>query len=160
MPYPFFRNARAHKKTRRTSGDLTLNSTNWANVDTGLDIALPALVGDDIQVGLSAFTGSEAVNLYLDAVSVVGGAPVNSFGRAAAVEAAPGGLGIQSWLVASGGFIPLGSPYIYTVVAGDLSSGIITVRLRYATGTAANRTLRANANQPLQFWAKNLGPPA
>jgi hypothetical protein len=45
-----------------------------------------------------------------------------------------------------------------TLIAGDIASSTITLRLLYAT-SAASQTIQATAASPLLFWAKNLGPP-
>lgn len=151
--------AQRHKFVRRTSGNITLNSTNWANVDTGLDLTIQASADDVIEAGLSGFVGNEAVETYFDFATIVGGSPVNSFARAAAVEAAPTTtLGVSHWLSLSGVYVLLAGSIPYTVVSGDVSSGIVTVRFRYAQGAATNRTLRAGATSPLVVWARNIGP--
>lgn len=157
MARPRFRQSRMHKVTRRTSGNLTLNSTNWANVDTGLDITLDAQVGDDIEVGINALAGTEAQILFLDVVSLVSAAPVNSFGKQGAVTTAPAPNGIAGWRGAASMETVLGSPVHKTLVAGDISSGKVTLRLRYSV--PGNKTLYADGtNWTLEFWAKNLGP--
>lgn len=148
-----------HRTAARTGGDLSLNSTNWANVDTGLDLVLAAAAGDDIEVTLNCLLGGETNDVYLDVVSVVSGSPVNSFGAAAAVTTAPPAYGIAGWYSIGNAFRNPGPPHIYTVQAGDLATdGTITLRLRYATSTAAAHTMYATANRRLCFSAKNLGP--
>lgn len=145
-----------HAFARRASTDLTLNSTSWANLDTALDLAVPAVAGDTLVASISGFFGSDPVNAYLDAVTLVAGSPLNSFARAAAVEASPGTLGVSGWIAAASAFSTVGPPIPYTVVAGDVVSGVVTVRFRYATGAASNRTLRATSSQPLAVFLQNL----
>lgn len=160
MAYPRFGRARSLVKARRTAGDLTLNSTSWANVDTGLDLTLDECQeGDEIVYGVSGLLGATALEVKFDAVTVVSGTPTNSFAKRGAVDASPGAH-IAAWYVNDtaklqhvGGTTPP-----YTVVAGDLVSGAITFRLRYATYTATNRTLLASASHPLDVWVMNLGP--
>lgn len=141
----------------RTAGDLTLNSTTWADVDNGLDATVAAETGDWLLVGLSAFWGNQASVGFLDAVSLVAGAPVNSI----TLKGAPNNsaFGVLAWGGAvsqqgyAGGAIP------YQVQAGDLSTGNVTLRLRYRTFSAVNKTLGAQALIPLTFWVVNMRQP-
>lgn len=135
---------------------------SWANVDTGLDLVLNEVqVGDELVYGIQAHVGTEAVWAYFDVVTVVGGSPVNSLGSRAAVVASPGPLGVSGWMARTGTQeMPNGTTAPYTVAAGDLTSGSITLRLRYATASAVNKTLYADATIPLDVWAMNLGPGA
>jgi hypothetical protein len=52
----------------------------------------------------------------------------------------------------------IGVPVQYVVVAGDIVTGQVTVRLRYAMSSATNRTLFADTNGPLQVQLTNYGP--
>lgn len=138
----------------RTSGNVTLNSTTWANVDTGLDLTIPAQVGDVLGVSLSAAWGGEAVNAGLDAATLVSGSPVNY------ISGGAGGashFGVQGWIGHDTDPVrAVGTLIQYPVVSGDISGGNVTLRLRYRTGTASNKTLVANSNQPLQWSVVNL----
>lgn len=147
-------------KARRTAGNLTLNSTSWANVDTGLDLVLNEVQeGDEIVYGISYRVSNEAVTLYLDVATIVSGSPYRSLGRRDAVEASPGDQGIIGWRAESSvATSESGMAPPYTVVAGDISSGSVTLRLRYATASAANRTMNGASTAPLDVWAMNLGP--
>lgn len=147
------------KTARRTSGDITtLNSTNWANVDTGLDLVLAAQAGDVIEYGMSANSGSQAVTLYLDVATIVGGSPVSSFAERGAVQTAPGAK-VTAWIGNASAGTPIGGcAPLYTLVSGDISSGTVTLRLRYATSAATNKTVSATTATPLDVWARNLGP--
>lgn len=148
------------KKARRTSGNVTLNSTNWANVDTGLDLVLNEVqVGDELVFGANFRVSTEAVTAYFDVVTVVSSTVTNSFGRAAAVETSPGSQGIIGWRAeASVATASSGTAPPYTVVSGDITAGTVTLRLRYATASATNRTMNADTTAPLDVWAMNLGP--
>lgn len=150
------------KIAARTSGDLTLNSTNWADVDTGLDLTLPAAAGDIFEVTANGLCDVQAVNVFFDAVSVVSAAPVNSFGQNAAVTTAPPNYGITAWRCTQSLLERFGIPIHYTIQAGDISGGNVTVRLRYATSSATNRTLFASSATGFIFkWSvKNLGASA
>lgn len=150
---------RIHKKAKRTAGDQSLNSTTWANVDTALDLVLPAVVGDEIEYGINGLSGAQAVFIDFDVVSIVAASPVNSFATDGAAVAAPGAV-ILGWQGPSGAAAHMAGSVLYTVVAGDISGGNVTLRLRYATNAAVNKTVYGSAASPLRVWAKNLGPVA
>ncbi len=147
----------AMKKARRTAGNITLNSTAWANVDTGLDLTLTGCaIGDQIVYAVAFLVNSEATGVNFDVVTVVAGSPVNSFihrGPAAA------GGSLAGWYAPASVFTPTtGAAPPYTLVSGDIDSGSVTLRLRYRTDTAANKVMQASAGAPLDVWAQNFGP--
>lgn len=157
MSYPRFQRSRDFKFFNRTAGNLTLNSTTWANlptIGTTWDITLAAETGDTVQVGLSALWGSEAVFGFLDVSTIVSAVAVNALSGAGGV----GGEGMAGWRGAASTAFPIGASPMYTLLVGDISSGTVTLRLRYRTFTAAAKTLYAATDDPLHFWAKNLGP--
>lgn len=149
MAYPRFQRARAFKFSIRTAGDLTLNSTSWANVDTGLDITLNCQVGDVVEVNACGLWGGEAVGGRLSVATIVSAAVVNRVG---------GTNGVAAWFGVDNYMSNFGAPYFYTVQAADISSGVVLLRLQYATNSATNKTLYAGTAYPLLFSAKNLGP--
>lgn len=161
MSYPRFIRSRSSVKARRTAGNLTLNSTAWSNVDTGLDLTLnECQVGDEIVYGISALAGTENANVTLDVVTLVASTATNSFAERGPAVASPGKRLSGTYLAANINAAVNGPVPPYTVVAGDLTNGQITLRLRYATATAAARTLYASADFPLDVWAWNIGPGA
>ena len=144
--------------TARTSaGNKTLNSTSWANVDTGLDLTLGASAGDVIEATLSGVWNADAAQCSLDVVTVVSASPVNSFATGTTVTASTL-EGVGAWLGNSGIQVNISGSFFYTLVAGDISGGNVLLRLRYRTSTAANRVLIATANIPFVFFARNHGP--
>lgn len=145
--------AKRHKSATRTGGSLTLNSATWANLDTALDLTLPAIAGDIIEVGASGFFDSEAIETYMDVVSMVGGSPANHFGAGGAT-----GRGILAWCGIISRTDSIAGGYYRTLVAGDLESGGVALRLRYRGNAAGNKTLFATADMPFHWWAKNIGP--
>jgi hypothetical protein len=145
-----------YASSRYTAGDVTLNSTTWANVGGPADLVLAASTGDVIEVNFSARFDNGAVQTHLDVVTMVGGSPVNSFANAGATTA--GTQGIISWTGFSGQFASIGGAFYYKLVSGDISSNTVTLRLRYQTASATNRTLYANANYAQVFFARNHGP--
>ena len=157
MAYPRYRAARAHKVFTRSTGDLTLNSTTWADlptIGTTWDAVLAAQTGDVIECGVSAFWNAEAVVGHLDVATIVSAAAVNYFATAGGAS----GYGVPNWAGIANAQSNAGGPYLYTLVAADISSGTVTLRLRYRTSAASNKTLYAQSILPLQFYAKNLGP--
>lgn len=150
--------ARTHKAARRTAGNVTPTSTTWADVDTALDRVLAASIGDTVEVSVSALWGSEAQSGFLDVVTVVSSAPVNSIAAGGAVEStATTVLGVPGWRGVSGALTPIGAgPVRYTVVAGDLASGYVTLRLRCAA--SGSKTLNATTATPLLFAAAVRSP--
>lgn len=140
----------------RTSGNVTLSSTTWASVDTGIDLTLPAVAGDLIEVrvsaGLNGITaGSQA---YLDAMTVTGS---NYFTSPNANTSTYGG-GIVSGIASGSGYFQMSGTLRRTLVSGDISGGNVAVRLRYILSAATNQTLFATTTNPLYWEARNLGP--
>jgi hypothetical protein len=155
MSYPRFQRSRDFKFRQRTSADIIANSTSWTNLDTALDITLSAETGDAIECGVSFQAENEASTFRLDVGTLVSSAIVNYFGGA--VD--PGSnYGVSGWTAAGGVAASVSGSVMKTLVAGDLSAGTVTVRLRYRTDTAANKTIHAVTARPFQFWTKNLGP--
>lgn len=141
-------------KVKDVGGTYTLSSTSWADVHaSNLDLTLAAAAGDVIEVGLSALGGNQNAELYLDAATIVSAAPVNYVGTAG------GGTerGVQAWFLDNSINATAGGSVLYTVQAGDLDGGNVTVRLRYRASAAASKELFATAAIPLHFWMKNLG---
>src|SRR5687768_15699053 len=68
-----------HARFTRTAGNITANSTTWANLNTGMDLTLTTPTGDWADVGVSALWGTEAVFAHMNAVSVVAASPVTSW---------------------------------------------------------------------------------
>lgn len=142
----------AHQNTV-TSGDITLNSTAWADVPGPVTVTVDATAGQILQIGLVALFGSEAVSALLDAATVVSGSVVNYVG---AGEVSGSG-GVRAWTGLSGTSNGVGGSVLYTVQAGDVVDGTVTLRLRYRTASAAAKTLRAGVSNQLKFYAANLG---
>lgn len=144
---------------RRTAGNVTVNSNAaWANIDTAIDLVLPAVVGDLIEVSVSGIWGAESANVgFLDVVSIVGGNPVNSWGVGGAVVTNPQTVqGVQAWRGEQGVYCGFGGAVSKRVVAGDISGGNVTLRLRAATSAASNKTFYAGTVNPFCWHAKNL----
>ena len=147
-----------YARAKLTSGSITMNSSVWANVSTSLDLTLNASTGDVIEYAISANVANASVEAYFDVVTLVGGSPVNSFGFDAAPANPSTSYGIQAWLCGVGASLGLAGNFFRTLVAGDISSGTVTLRLRYATGGVGSRSLVAGTSQPVEVWARNHGP--
>ena len=138
---------------KRAAGDLTLNSTSWANlptIGTTWDVSLKAAVGDIIEADMSGLINDEAVEAHLDLWTMPAGVATNQFG---------GTQGVAAWWGRASNVVKAGGAAHYTIVSGDLVSGSVALRLRYKTSTATNKTLFASTALPLQFSVKNLGQP-
>lgn len=146
---------KAFDSAMRTASNVTFNSTTWANVDTGLDLTLPAEVGDIVEVGISGTMENSAVTSYMNVGSFVSAALVNMWGDGGA-EAA-GDFGVNSWRGDTGVSHPVTGSVTKEIVSGDLDSGVLTLRFRYKTSTATNKQLFANSTLPFHVWAKNHG---
>jgi hypothetical protein len=144
-------------KGRRTSSSITLNSTTWANVDTGLDLTIDCAAGDRITYGLSATLADQNVAVKFDVVTVVSSTVTNSIAEIGAAVSSPGAH-IAAFYSTPAVFVGVGgTSQPYVVQAGDIDGGSVTFRLRYQTNSGTNRTLRAASSDPLDVWVINLG---
>lgn len=157
MSYPRYQAARGFKTARRTAGNVS-SPTGWGNFDTALDLVLAAQVGDYIEASVSAFVNSENGEVALDVGTLVSAAIVNVFSTGTTESST--GSGVAGWFQSNSIFNSIGSPILYPLVAGDLSAGTVTLRLRIRNTNApgAGKSIRANAAQPFVWTVKNLGP--
>lgn len=144
-------------QTVRTAGDVVIptNQQTYTALDTGLDITLTALAGDQIEIGASLLSsgGTTTFNTKFDVQTLVAGSPVNYCSGAGA-----GGGGINAWFMWGSESTAKGGSFYYTVVSGDIgASSRVVLRLvcKVDFAPAATRTVFANANDPLMFWARN-----
>ena len=140
---------RVDKKTAITA----VTTTTWADLDTSTDITLSGVqVGDVVEAGLS-FTASDADPiLFLDVVSVVAGAPVNSWGDNGVPSSSR--WGAQCW-VTSAGNLGIGGSIPRAVTSNDLVDGVLTLRVRARLNSAGSATVTGGGNTPFTFWARN-----
>lgn len=149
--------AASHKTNRRTAGHISITSTVWVNVDTALDVVLAANIGDVLEAQPCLLVGNEPVVCFFDAVTVVGGSPVNSFASGAAV--ATNGPPYSQWRADTSIYTFLGPAMHYTVQATDLASGYVTTRLRAMASTGTGKFVYANGTDyRAEFTVTNLGP--
>jgi hypothetical protein len=136
---------------RRTAGNVSAN-TSWAAVDTDLDITLPAVVGDLIEVEVSAMWDGASNWGQLQVWTMDGATEVTAFGGTA--NGVPGWLGHN--ISGNGGITGIGGAVALRLVADDIVAGEVTVRLFFRVNSGS-RTLRGSAGDPIIFMARNLG---
>lgn len=152
MAYSRYLKARDFKFSKRTSGSFTtaaVGVTTFTVVEATMDLVLVAQTGDVIEAGVSCITDRPTADIKLDIGTLNGVSIVTRFGGGN--DGMPGALSINTLNVVDGS-------YFLTLIAGDITSSAVTLRLLYAT-SAASQTIRATAADPLLFWGKNLGPP-
>ena len=142
--------------SRRNGADYSLNSTTFAAVDsTNLNLTVAAATSDILELCFAARYGAETVNAFMDVATIVSGSTTNwvSGGTGNSAD-----FGIGGWLLLSSVQGTVGGSVMYTVQAGDVSGGNVTVRLMYRTSAASAKTLRAGTSQKdaLFFSVKNL----
>jgi hypothetical protein len=152
VAYPRSQRARSFKTLRRQTTDVVINNVAWTAVDTGLDIALPAQVGDVMYYAPSFLLSNANVIAYFDVATIVSSAIVNRFSNAT--------QGWGGWWSINSSYVAVSGEAWYTVTAGDLASGLVTLRLLYQTASATNRTVYASvaAGTALDVAAQNRGP--
>lgn len=163
MAYPRFRRARTHQFLEVASGAILVNSTTWAELAvedgqaTGAwDLAVPAQIGDVIEVGAGCAYGNEAVEVFLDMATVVAGSPVNYVG----CDGASGSYGVRAWTGLASVYGKASGSAWRTLVSGDIEDGLVTARAMVRTSAAVNKTVGAAVTGRLQLSLKNLGPAA
>lgn len=147
------------RRSKRTTGNITVNSASWADVDNSLDLVIPAAVGDVLECTiLAAAYSTGGTYLVLDLQTVVGATPINSVGHGGAASASLSHptWGTPSVLTDSGGATRLVGSQQYVTQAGDLENGSVRLRLRGRSGGAA--ILKATGDPSLNVAVVNLGP--
>ena len=148
---------KAPVSAERTAGDVTLSSTSWGDVDTGIDLTLPSVyAGDIVEVTASIRWGGSSQEGFLDAVSVVSGSPVNSWAVQGAVSATS--FGITAWNGLDTNGSSSGGGKSKQIVSGDLSGDTLTLRMRGRIRTAGSRAIAAGTDARLSWRAINYGP--
>lgn len=157
MAYPRFRQSRAHKVIKRSAGDIALaNATVWTDVPSIGDIVLPkAQVGDEIEAWIGWEQNHVTSALRYDIATIVSAAPVTYFG----CDGLNTSYGFGGWS-RSPGTTFLSGPVSLVLAAGDISGGLVTIRLRYRFDGAGTGTINGTAARKAFFGAKNLGPTA
>lgn len=143
--------------TNYTAGDVTCDADDvWEDMPVA-DLVLDASTGDVVEVGLSLVCpNATAVSLGFDAHTIVAASPVNSVATGSAVDDANDG--VAGWRLSASVAGNSSGSVFYTLQAGDISGGTVTLRLRDHPASSTNRVVSATTALPIQFWAKNLGP--
>lgn len=143
---------RGFQSVARTAGNLTLNSTAWANTSTTLDLTLAATTGDVIAADIAGLWNNDAVIGSLNVVAVASGEGMST--RTANTD-----FGWQAWRGHASVLTSIGGSASRAMASADISGGNVISRIRHRTGTAANKTFYAStANGPLYFQVRNHGP--
>ncbi|MCW6003865.1 hypothetical protein K1W54_04610 [Micromonospora sp. CPCC 205371] len=138
------------RRQRYTGGDMTLNLGSGAwNLVTGPSLAIPAAVGDYVELSLSVMVQSG--NSYLDPAVVVAGAAVR---YASSDTNTPAVEGWPPLYTSPSTFRSVGGLWGFEVGAGDLSGGNVTFRMA-TKGTTG--TLYGSASYPFYWLARNFG---
>lgn len=154
MGYPRYQLSQAFKMTQHAGSNVAITSTSFVAVNTALDIPLAAQVGDVIEASVSLTTQNQASILNLDAATVISGSVVNRFNPTS-------NFGNPGWCVRGNDYFPATGSTWYTLVAGDIANGLVTVRLLARIEAAGSRTILGQAvagEPPIRFFAQNLGP--
>ncbi|MEX2267243.1 MAG: hypothetical protein WEA75_01015 [Acidimicrobiia bacterium] len=139
-------------RTSRTSGNITVNSTTWTNLDNNLDITLGGAAADRFRAELGIYISSEATSLYVDARTVTG----SNYFTPNTAETNVGGF--PGWTMGSGFQGARSGGPTYVTVSGDYAAGVCAVRLRTRTSGAVNKTVVATTDLSLLHYLYNLGP--
>lgn len=162
MGSPRFNRSRQHKYVV-TTADITVNTPaqTWQEVaaETGgpgsglLDMALDECQeGDVILASMVGFMTNASVDTYFDFKSMVSGSPVSSW-VAAGTNVAVGNPSGPLYAIA-GVYMQVAGGLRYTLQAGDIVDGLVTIRPFVATYTAVSRAIYNRA----QFAVENIGP--
>lgn len=146
---------RVVRAEKYTLGTITCaSSAAWANVPGLGALVLPSVVvGDWLEVSVNFAWNNEAIQGFLDAASIVAGAPVNHW----ACAGAPANIGADGWVGDASVYARIGGSIVKQAVAGDIEGGNVTIRLRYRTSAAGNKTMPAIPDLPFMWHVKNLG---
>lgn len=149
--------AATEARSVRTAGNLTpAGSTTWSAITTAHDVTIAASTGDKLLVGVSFYALLVATFTGIEMFTMNGSTRVNGITAGGASE-----FGTPAWSLPNSSFLgtelPVGGVTPYTVVAGDVFSGNVTLRLHYRQGGATSFTVRANSAQPFTVFAVNLG---
>ena len=137
--------------------NIAITSTTWVVVESTLDATVNAAAGDVIEFGMSALIVASASTLFFDAVTFPGSVLTNALGSKAAFVNS--GYQGPNWASLQNADICINSTILYTLVAGDISGGTVTVRLVAKLVDAGTKSIAVTSGfNPLIVYLKNLGP--
>ncbi|MEU9888994.1 hypothetical protein [Sphaerisporangium sp. NPDC051011] len=135
-----------------TSGPVTVTTTF---TQLGTDLTLNAAVGDVLEVIPDLMAHTDGSDVQFEAATNVAGTDTNYWSTGDGTSRAPGG--ISSWYVPTGNYSGPRASAHYTVKAGDLVNGQVTVRF-YGHVTGGTRTVLNSAVCPTRITLINRGP--
>lgn len=138
--------------TKMVAGDITVSGATYGEISSGLRLSIAANPGDVLEYGLNAFSNpSGGSNGQFDAATLNGSnAIVNYFGCDGGATDSIGG-----WLTVASTYGWLQGAAFYTVVAGDIFNGRVTVTLIGRMAGAGTTTIEADATNPAFAYLKN-----
>lgn len=141
---------------RRVAGNMTLVSAPFTNVDNTLDIQMNAQVNDWVSYEISGEWWQDSTEGYLDVATTVSGNPVNYLSSGTDT---PYAIGVATWRGFSGVPTMISGASYYKLQANDITNGVVTLRLKYATADGlTTKLLYASVDTvPLIVTARNLG---
>lgn len=142
---------------RSVAGNVSLTTGTWTAIDaSGLDLVLttPA-AGDVVEFSLSTLWSSSPSEGAMDVATMDGSTPINYFSTGTST---PATYGVAGWYGPGGIYCPVAGSVAYVLVAGDIISGSVTLRVfgKIFGGTA--KTVYASSDGNFQVFAKNHGP--
>lgn len=141
--------------TEKTSGDTAITATSPTGVSGVADISVPAVEDDVVEIGLMTAWLQDVDFGHLNVSAVVSATPGTPlYGDGSATVS-----GWRGQNQDGAPQVPVSGSFYYTVQAGDLDGGAITLRLMGWLAGAGSRTIKSDAAQPLQFFVKNHGQP-
>lgn len=140
-------------QARLTSGNITAAAGPSFTI-VGSDLTIPAATGDILAVDIDALCDAGGIDCQFEACTRVSAANLNFWSSGNTVSLNPGG--VATWYVFGGQFNgPRGRAY-YTVQAGDIVAGNVTVRM-LAFGAGGGRVINANTSYPFKWALSNVG---
>jgi hypothetical protein len=137
-----------------TSGNIQLSvgTNTWAPLSGGPTLAIPAAVGDWVELDASILRQANA-NILLDIGVVVGGSVVRFLQTGTSTPPGEGDTGLYlSALPNRSGLRG------FTATSGDISSGNVTFCVAIRNTSGASSLLLASTDNPFHWMARNLGP--
>lgn len=153
------------QRKARGGTNLTIASTqtSFAAFDSGsaalFDLVFTGVVpGDWLEIGCSFQVSNEAVQLQVDAQTMVTlGTAVNSVGQQDGVTPLPS-AGVMAWLAQPSVTTNVGGSVFYQVVAADIATnGTCTVRPVCRVASATARTIFSGGANPILWFGRNHG---
>lgn len=136
----------------KSSGVQTTVSTSYVAIDgTGaFDLTVPAAAGDVLQLSAKLFTQESLGNA---AVSYM---PYTMNGNTQINPVSPVAGGFWRYQDISAGWETVGTPGLYTVVAGDIIGGNVTLRLFWKVSSGTGTLASDGATADVQWSVLNL----